>query len=67
LSMDDDGIAEITATLRFDRAILLFWYLFGYQLFKILYKKVIYCFATINDLFYFKLNHLQKNSNCYIY
>jgi len=24
LSMDDDGIAEITATLRFDRAILLF-------------------------------------------
>jgi hypothetical protein len=23
--MDDDGIAEITATLRFDRAILLFW------------------------------------------
>jgi hypothetical protein len=24
--MDDDGIAEITATLRFDRAILLFWF-----------------------------------------
>jgi hypothetical protein len=24
--MDDDGIAEVTATLRFDRAILLFWY-----------------------------------------
>jgi hypothetical protein len=24
--MDDDGIAQITATLRFDRAILLFWF-----------------------------------------
>jgi hypothetical protein len=24
LGMDDDGIAQITATLRFDRAILLF-------------------------------------------
>jgi hypothetical protein len=24
LSMDDDGIAEVTADLRFDRAILLF-------------------------------------------
>jgi hypothetical protein len=23
--MDDDGIADITADLRFDRAILLFW------------------------------------------
>jgi hypothetical protein len=30
--MDDDAIADITATLRFDRAILLFWfYLFDYQ------------------------------------
>jgi hypothetical protein len=26
--MDDDAIADITATLRFDRAILLFWFLF---------------------------------------
>jgi hypothetical protein len=25
--MDDDSIADITATLRFDRAILLFWFL----------------------------------------
>jgi hypothetical protein len=25
--MDDDGIADITADLRFDRAILLFWYI----------------------------------------
>jgi hypothetical protein len=24
--MDDDAIADITATLRFDRAILLFWF-----------------------------------------
>jgi hypothetical protein len=24
--MDDDGLAQITATLRFDRAILLFWF-----------------------------------------
>jgi hypothetical protein len=31
LSFEDDGIAEITATLRFDRAILLFWYYIGYQ------------------------------------
>jgi hypothetical protein len=31
--MDDDAIADITATLRFDRAILLFWfYLFDNQL-----------------------------------
>jgi hypothetical protein len=25
--MDDDGIAEVTADLRFDRAILLFWFI----------------------------------------
>jgi hypothetical protein len=25
--MDDDSIAEVTATLRFDRAILLFWFI----------------------------------------
>jgi hypothetical protein len=27
--MDDDAIADITADLRFDRAILLFWFLFN--------------------------------------
>jgi hypothetical protein len=32
--MDDDGIAEITATLRFDRAILLFWFLIKIALSK---------------------------------
>jgi hypothetical protein len=30
--MDDDSIAEVTATLRFDRAILLFWYLSNYKI-----------------------------------
>jgi hypothetical protein len=38
LSFEDDGIAEITATLRFDRAILLFWYCIDYQAVANFYK-----------------------------
>jgi hypothetical protein len=48
--MDDDGIAEVTATLRFDRAILLFWYL--HKNIKPYRKIGFFCFYTI---FIFKM------------
>jgi hypothetical protein len=49
--MDDDGIAEITATLRFDRAILLFWCLSDNQILTIFNKNSFIKSLTCKDFF----------------
>jgi hypothetical protein len=54
--MDDDGIAEITATLRFDRAILLFWFLFKIALSNLsqnFFQKGLFGAYVLNNPFLF--------------